>query len=258
MESPNFNLEVYEGPLDLLLALIAKNKIDIYDIPIALILDQYLKYLENMRRLDMDVTSEFIVMAAELIHIKSKTLLPKVVNSDGEEEDPKAALVRALLEYKRAKESAVVLSQRYSIYSGRISKDTEVIDRGAALPESMDIAVLEGAFMKLLRRNTELPRLAKESEQAIKKLLKTRVIPVAEKVITVIRKLYNRDLPFEEMFERLSCRSELFALFSAILELVRTQRVTFYIVGESEDVILHLNKTHDQRKNDYRSIENEY
>ncbi|MBQ7499604.1 MAG: segregation/condensation protein A, partial [Clostridia bacterium] len=87
MEQLSFKLEVYEGPLDLLLALISKNKIDIYDIPIAVILDQYLEYLEEMRRLDMDIAGEFITMAAELMLIKSKMMLPKSVLEN--EEDPR-------------------------------------------------------------------------------------------------------------------------------------------------------------------------
>ena len=86
-------LEVFEGPLDLLLALIDRNKIDIYDIPITIVTDQYLEYIRRMQQRDMDITSEFLVMAATLLSIKSKMLLPKAVNEDGEEEDPRQELV---------------------------------------------------------------------------------------------------------------------------------------------------------------------
>ena len=106
-ESLNFKLEIFEGPLDLLLSLISKNKVDIYDIPISLILDQYLEYLEDMRRMDMDIAGEFITMASELMLIKSRMLLPK---SPLEEDiDPRERLAQALIEYKRAKEAAVML-----------------------------------------------------------------------------------------------------------------------------------------------------
>ena len=96
-------LEAFEGPLDLLLHLIEKNKIDIYDIPIVEITAQYLDYIRQMQREDMNVMSEFLVMAATLIDIKCKMLLPKEVNEDGEEEDPRAELVQKLLEYKMYK-----------------------------------------------------------------------------------------------------------------------------------------------------------
>ena len=93
-------LEVFEGPLDLLLHLIEKNKVDIYDIPIVLITEQYLDYVSKMDTKDMDVMSEFLVMAATLLDIKCKMLLPKEVTEDGEEEDPRQELVEQLLQYK--------------------------------------------------------------------------------------------------------------------------------------------------------------
>lgn len=105
-------LQVFEGPLDLLLHLIDKNQIDIYDIPIANITEQYMAYINAMQRDDMEVTSEFLVMAATLIDIKCKMLLPKEVNEDGEEEDPRAELVEKLLEYKMYKYMAYELKDR--------------------------------------------------------------------------------------------------------------------------------------------------
>lgn len=105
-------LEAFEGPLDLLLHLIEKNKIDIYDIPIVEITAQYLDYIRQMQREDMNVMSEFLVMAATLIDIKCKMLLPKEVNEDGEEEDPRAELVQKLLEYKMYKYMSFELRDR--------------------------------------------------------------------------------------------------------------------------------------------------
>ena len=103
-------LEVFEGPLDLLLHLIEKNKIDIYDIPIVEITDQYLEYIQLMQEFDLEVASEFITMAAQLMYIKSKMLLP--VYDDEPEEDPRAGLVEALLEYQRIKSAGTVLNSR--------------------------------------------------------------------------------------------------------------------------------------------------
>ena len=96
----NVKLQVFEGPLDLLLHLIDKNKVNIYDIPIVMITEQYMEYVDQMDKEDLDVVSEFLVMAATLLDIKSRMLLPKEVNEDGEEEDPRSELVRQLLEYK--------------------------------------------------------------------------------------------------------------------------------------------------------------
>lgn len=106
-------LQAFEGPLDLLLHLIDKNKVDIYDIPIAIITEQYMEYINQMHHQDMDVTSEFLVMAATLIDIKCKMLLPKEVNEEGEEEDPRAELVEKLLEYKMYKYMSFELKDRH-------------------------------------------------------------------------------------------------------------------------------------------------
>lgn len=115
-----FHLEIFDGPLDLLLALIAKNKVNIYDIPIALILDQYMEYIHQMDLFNLEVASEFIVMAAQLMVIKSRLLLPKPENED--EEDPRQELVDLLLEYKRAKQTAEVLHELEFTYGGRFEK----------------------------------------------------------------------------------------------------------------------------------------
>ena len=106
-------LEVFEGPLDLLLHLIDKNKVNIYDIPIVLITEQYMEYVNRMEKKDLNVVSEFLVMAATLLDIKSKMLLPKEVNEEGEEEDPRAELVEKLLEYKMYKYMSYELKDMY-------------------------------------------------------------------------------------------------------------------------------------------------
>ena len=118
MEELVFKTGAYEGPLELLLALIAKNKMNIFDIQISVIFEQYMGYVAEMRRMDMEVAGEFITMAAELMLIKSRMLLPK------QEEDPREELVRKLMEYKLAKEAAGWLSERGREYSGRFEKDT--------------------------------------------------------------------------------------------------------------------------------------
>ncbi len=243
MSELSFKLEVFEGPLDLLLSLIAKNKVDIYDIPIALILDQYMEYIEAMRLMDMEVAGEFIVMAADLMLIKSKMLLPKPEAEEGEQEDPRAQLARALIEYKRAKEAASFLSDQYGIYAGRIAKEPEVLDTRSDLPEHIDIGLLEKALQRVLTKNSRLPDLAKESELAIQRLLSAKIVPVSAKIFTVMRLLRkNGSMNFEDILLTASSRSELIAIFSATLELLKVQRVT--MEGQDESVVLTLSLKH--------------
>ena len=244
MSDLSFKLEVYEGPLDLLLSLIAKNKVDIYDIPIALILEQYMDYLEQMRLMDMEIAGEFIVMAADLMLIKSRMLLPKPVIEGEEEEDPRAKLARALLEYKRAKEAASYLSDQYALYAGRIAKEPEVFDTRAELPEHLELTLLTAAMQRVLTKNSRLPDLAKESERAIQRLLAAKIVPVSAKIFTVMRLLLKRGtMDFEDILMTATSRSELIALFAATLELLKVQRVIME-TAEEEHVLLTLSRTH--------------
>ena len=239
----SFHLEIYDGPLDLLLGLITKNKVDIYDIPIALILDQYLEYLDMMREMDMEIAGEFIVMAADLMLIKSRMLLPKPQVEGVEEEDPRAVLARALIEYKRAKEASVYLQDQYSIYAGRIAKEPEVLDTRSDLPEHIDIDLLSRAMQRALIKNSRLPELARESEKAIRRLLAAKVVPVSAKIITVMKYLRAHGRSnFEDILLTARSRSELIAIFSATLELLKVQRVI--MENEDDTVYLTLSLTH--------------
>ncbi|MBE6583290.1 MAG: segregation/condensation protein A [Ruminococcaceae bacterium] len=239
----SFHLEIYDGPLDLLLGLITKNKVDIYDIPIAMILDQYLEYLDMMREMDMEIAGEFIVMAADLMLIKSRMLLPKPQIEGVEEEDPRAVLARALIEYKRAKEASVYLHDQYSIYAGRIAKEPEVLDTRSDLPDHIDIDLLSRAMQRALIKNSRLPELARESEKAIRRLLAAKVVPVSAKIITVMKYLrQNGRSNFEDILLTAKSRSELIAIFSATLELLKVQRVI--MENEDDTVYLILSLTH--------------
>lgn len=157
-------LEVFEGPLDLLLHLIDKNKIDIYDIPIVTITDQYLEYVNAMEREDLNVVSEFLVMAATLIDIKSRMLLPKQVNEDGEEEDPREELVNKLLEYKMYKYMSLELRDREldagrSLYKkptvpAEVLKYEAPIDLDAMLGD-ITLVKLNEIFQAVMRRQED-------------------------------------------------------------------------------------------------------
>jgi len=243
----NFKLEVYEGPLDLLLALITKNKVDIYDIPISEILDQYLAYLEEMRKMDMDIAGEFITMASELMLIKSRMLLPK--NPLEEEEDPRERLAQALIEYKRAKETAVFLNERYSQFAGRIAKPMDEAPF-QAIPElsDQDAKLLEEAFTRLLQRAKEMRETMQPPEKTLENLLKKRVTPIPERIVGIMRYLYkNGKKSFDEVMLQSKTRSDIIASFAALLELLKARRVRIYS-DEDDEIILELSTEGMRRK----------
>ena len=157
-------LPVFEGPLDLLLHLIDKNKIDIYDIPIVEITDQYLAYIHQMEREDLDIMSEFMVMAATLLDIKCRMLLPKTVNEEGEEEDPRAELVQQLLEYKMYKYMSYELRDRMNEASRSVYKEPTIpkevleyrtpIDTSELLSQ-ISLAKLHTIYKMILKRQED-------------------------------------------------------------------------------------------------------
>ena len=152
-----YKLEQFEGPLDLLLSLIQKNKVSITDIPISLICDQYIEYITQAQKLDMELASEFIVMASELMLIKSKMLLPK---EKEDEEDPRATLTDALLRYQQAKEAAGKLAPMYAFYSGRMVKDTDEISVDKTFVADQDVTSLCAAVRRIIAYNNALERAA--------------------------------------------------------------------------------------------------
>ncbi len=221
MEQLVFKIEVYEGPLDLLLSLITKHKMDIKDIKIALIFEQYMEYVETAQRMDMELAGEFITMASELMLIKSKMLLPK------QEEDPRQELVRALMEYKSAKEAAAWLCAQEKNFSGRFEKDTDEIAPDKGFLNQMDVHILSKALERLLLRMNE----RREPEEArpidnLTPIIKKQVVPVSEKIVFVLRLMHRRGTAhFEELFEQAKSRSEIIAIFYASLELLKAGRL---------------------------------
>ncbi len=243
-QTPSFKLEVFEGPLDLLLSLIEKNKVDIFDIPIALILEQYMEYLDAMRALDMEIAGEFIVCAAELMLIKSRMLLPK--SSSDDEEDPRAALSVALVEYRRAKAAATKLAELYEKHAGRYTREPDALPPSAEPPAGLDVSLVSRAFARILERKRELPRLVLRSERTLEKLLAGRTVPVAERILWLMRRLYGEPgTDFDDLLYECRSRSELVATFLALLELLRAQRVR--LCNEDGELLLTLDTTHRSR-----------
>ncbi|MGA6981998.1 MAG: segregation/condensation protein A [Candidatus Sulfotelmatobacter sp.] len=213
--------DVYEGPLDLLLDLIRKQDIDIYDIPIARITAQYLAYVEKIRELDVNVAADFIYMAAVLIHIKSKMLLPRDPSAKAEElEDPRTELVNRLLEHEKFKSAAQMLLQKQQI--------EEAVLSNPALKEFMDA---EGTEPEMA---ADVIDLVKTFQQILERVRTRPVLNVNEETVTVgqmidyLRKrleIESRPIRLKQLLMRVESRQALVCMFLALLEMVRLQAI---------------------------------
>ncbi|MFA6948820.1 MAG: segregation/condensation protein A [Eubacteriales bacterium] len=221
MEELQFRLDAFEGPLDLLLRLIAKNKLNIYDIPIAVIFDQYMEYLGEMQSMDMDIAGDFIVMASELMLIKSRMLLPR----QPEENDPRAPLTEALVEYKKVKLAAEYFGEQLGIYGGRIAKDiSDIAPDTSLLPQSAD--ALTRAFRRIYERMDIKSTDETKNLRTIDELVHSKIVPVRACIIGIMKYLYKYGkTDFDTLMSRSESRSALVASFAALLELLRARRV---------------------------------
>ena len=225
--TPTYKLELFEGPLDLLLSLIQKNKVSITDIPISLICDQYIEYITQAQSLDMELASEFIVMASELMLIKSKMLLPKEVE---EEEDPRATLTDALLRYQQAKEAAAKLSPMYAFYSGRMVKDTDEISVDKTFVADQDVTSLCAAVRRIVAYNNALERAA---TTAFKPMISKPIIPVEVKIVSIIRTVEKRGIAsLEDILIGEATLPDMIASFLGVLELIKVRKL---IVADTVD-----------------------
>ena len=176
-----YKLEVFEGPLDLLLNLISKNKMKIEDIQIAIICDQYMEYLATAEKMNIDLSADFLVMASQLMLIKSRTLLPR---AQEEEEDPAEELARMLLEYKHAKEASQKLGDLFSQFNGRMEKDTDEIAPDRTYVAEHDVYLLQAALLRVM--NT-IEVTDEEASERIRPLISTRTVSVSERVYAILR-----------------------------------------------------------------------
>jgi segregation and condensation protein A len=222
-------LSNFEGPLDLLLYLIKKHEVDIHDIPIALITAQYLEAIALMEELDLDVAGEYIVMAATLIHIKSKMLLPRpetAAGVEGEEVDPRDALVRRLLEHRKFKAAAGLLHEREQLRAaqwlrpdGRIAAIT---GDDLELELEVDLFSLMNAFHAVLRRAKLRPKILLPPEQ----------LPVETRIEQLLARLSETEAcGFEDLFADIQDRAGLIVTFLALLEMIRLQLVRVFQAG---------------------------
>lgn len=239
MSEMTFHLDAFDGPLDLLLHLISKNKVSIYDIPIAQICEQYMAVLDEARLMDMDIAGDFIAMAAQLIYIKSKMLLP--VYEDEEEEDPRRQLVEMLLEYQRIKEMTPYFRQQTELGRDIFVKPPELTDRNAAVEyrHSTD-DLIKAARVLLEKAQQRVP----PSPRAFRGIVGREPVPVGEKITMILHRfLRHTRLRFLQLFEGAQSRSEIVATFLAVLELSKTRRLM--IEGSGEDVELYLTDKED-------------
>jgi segregation and condensation protein A len=213
--------DVYEGPLDLLLDLIRKQDIDIYDIPIARITAQYLAYVEKIRELDVNVAADFIYMAAVLIHIKSKMLLPRDPSAKAEElEDPRTELVNRLLEHEKFKSAAQMLLQKQQIEDAVLTNPAmkEFMDAEGTEPEiAADVIDLVKTFQQILERVRTRPMLNVDEE----------TVTVGQMIDYLRRRLAleSRPIRLKQLLMRVPSRQALVCMFLALLEMVRLQAI---------------------------------
>ena len=221
MTELTYKLEQFEGPLDLLLSLISKNKVNIEDIPISLICDQYMSYIAEAQRLDMELASEFIVMASELMLIKSRMLLPR---ADDDTEDPRKVLTDALIRYQQAKAAATKFAPLYAYYSGRMAKDTDevTVDKTFVAdqkPESLCIAV------KRIIANTNAN--LRNSVQVFSPMIRKPIVPVEVKIVGILNHMERNKgyASLDELLDDSVSLPDMIAIFIGVLELVKVRRL---------------------------------
>lgn len=214
-------LEVFEGPLDLLLYLVKRDEIDIYDISIERITRQYLEYLQAFKELKIDVAGEFVVMAANLIYLKSRSLLPldqQPPEEDAEEDDPRWDLIRQLIEYKKFKEAAEQLHSRAIEQEKIFTRDGGGVTEGPLRLAEVGIFQLIQAFQNVIKRV--------EARENLREIFGER-FTVSEKIDIILQRVANGGLVrFSELFGEIASRVEVVVTFLALLELIRLKQVS--------------------------------
>lgn len=251
------HLESFEGPLDLLLHLIERNRIDIYDIPIALLTEQYMDYLAKFKEFNIEIASEFLVMAATLLQIKSKILLPntKITETEDvpeEDIDPRKELVERLLEYRRYKEVSALLSNMAKEAGRRFFRAAshDLQDAKHLPPRGLDVKLLLQAFHEALEGQIE--------EKPIVANVAREKYTIEDKILAILTLLRenNGNICFSSIFTHKISKSELITTFLAMLELVKIKRITIYQTGLFSPIYIKINEntqennSHDDNNND--------
>lgn len=242
-EQYKVHLESFEGPLDLLLHLIEKNRIDIYNIPIALLTEQYMAYLAKFKEFNIEIASEFLVMAATLLQIKSKILLPdtkiETETTDEEETDPRQELVERLLEYRRYKEISSVLSEMAQEAGQRYFRKSTLPEPKHLPPTGLDVKLLWQAFQNVLEGQIEhAPLIANVAREQY---------TIEDKIVSLlaILKENNGNICFNAVFTPKTSKAELITTFLAMLELIKIKRISVYQTGLFSPIYLKINENDD-------------
>ena len=225
-----FRLEGFEGPLDLLLHLIQKNELDILNIPIALITEQYLEYLQLMKVLNLDVAGEYLLMASTLLHIKSKMLLPKSSEREEEEEDPRAELLRRLLEYQKYKQAGGELEKRPMLDRDVFIRLMPAEPEEVPEEERIEVNLLEllEAFRQVLERV--------KTETVHEVILEHLSVEDKIQEILMLLERENRSLTFHRLFPEQASRRVVIITLLAILELVKMKRIRIFQLAPFETI----------------------
>ncbi len=227
--SYQIKLEIFEGPMDLLLHLIKKHELDIYSIPIALITQQYLDYIELMKSLDMEIAGDFLVLASTLTHIKSRMMLPPLDDPAGEDDgvDPRAELIRRLLEYKSFKEAAVSLEDREETWSQVYTRNVEAAPE---LPAENDEALLfDFHLFDLLAALKDV--MARVPDAAFE--VTAEAVSITEKISHILARLETASsLLFTDLFEGSTSKAQVIGTFLALLELIKTRVVKAFQIEQ--------------------------
>ena len=236
LDDITIKLQSFEGPLDLLVHLIKENQLNVYDIPIALVTRQYLDYLDLMQELNLDVASEFLVMAATLIHIKSRTLLPRPGPSplDEDEADPRDALVQRLLEHQKFKTAAGMLHDRELLRSAQWTRPDSRIEAVVGdeyEPElEVDLFGLMAAFKLVLERARERPPIPLPPEQ----------ISIEARIDQLLERLSETEAcGFEDLFQDVASRGDMIVTFLALLEMIRLKLVRVFQAGHTGPIRIY-------------------
>ena len=241
MDAINYRLETFEGPLDLLLSLIQKNKMSIDNIQINIICEQYIQYIEEAQSLDMELASEFIVMASELMLIKSKLLLPK---PEAEEEDPRAALADALLKFQQAKEAAKKMALLYPVYSGRLEKDTDEISVDKTFVLDQDVESLCLAVRRIVTYNENRPKVERS---VFTPMISSPIVPVEVKITGILNKMSKKKATsLKELLDDSVSLPDMIAIFLGVLELIKIRKILIYdaegtLLGDDATFIINDN-----------------
>ena len=234
MEKLTFKLEQFEGPLDLLLHLIAKHKLNLYDIPIDLLLEQYLAQMEQIPFADLEAASDFLEMASRLVYMNSALLLPRY---EEEGENLKRELTGQLLEYQACREAASLRAQRWQA-DRLFCRPATVLEPDMLYRHQHEPAEILGAYLSVLGK---VKRKMPPPKEAFSGIVKHRVVSVQSRILTILNTLYRqKTIEYKSLFAQSEDRSEMVATFLAVLELVKSKRI---VVDEGGQIAFGQNRS---------------